>query len=388
MEEGLKDYGTERVRVGEVLKGEIVSVNDKEIAVNVGYRADGIVPAAELPGEGTAEYKVGDRVDVLVTKVNDAEGSLELSVKKALSIVVWDELSEKMQSGDTFEVKVKEVVKGGLIAHYNSARVFIPASQAAAQYTEDLSGLVGTKFKVRLIELDVEKKKVVASRKVVEREELDQVKKHAMAILKVGQVVNGVVARLEPFGAFVDLGGYDGLVHVSNMSWRRINHPSELLKVGDHVEAEIIKIDSDKEKISLKLTNIGDNPWESIQQNYKIGGVYHGVVGKMLNYGVFIRLDDGVEGLCHISELSDQHVKFPSDVVSVGQEVEARVIAIDPAAQKISLSLKEARDERVEDVEEVEEDNELIFPGLGVKPTTLADLFNRGTQKREHSKRK
>lgn len=383
MEEGLKDYGTERVRVGEVLKGEVISVNDKEIAVNVGYRADGIVPAAELLGEGTSEYKVGDQVDVMVTKVNDAEGSLELSVKKAMAVVVWDDLSKHMESGEPFEVKVKEVVKGGIVAHYNGARVFIPASQASAQYVEDLNALVGAKFKVKLIELDIEKKKVVASRKTVEREELDQLKKHAMAILKVGQVVKGVVARLEPFGAFVDLGGYDGLVHVSNMSWRRINHPSEVVKVGDHVEAEVIKIDSEKEKISLKLTNVGDNPWESIQENYRVGAIYHGVVGKMLNYGVFIRLDDGVEGLCHISELSDQHVKFPSDVVSVGQEVQARVIAIDPVAQKISLSLKEARDERVEDVEdEEEESNELIFPGLGVKPTTLADLFNRDLKKK------
>lgn len=388
MEEVLKDYGTERVRVGEVLKGEIISVNDKEIAVNVGYRADGIVPVAELPAEGTSDYKLGDKVDVMVTKVNDAEGSLELSVKKAMAVVVWDDLSKRMESGDTFEVKVKEVVKGGVVAYYNGARIFIPASQASVQYLEDLSGLVGTKFKVRLIELDVEKKKVVASRKVVEKQELELVKKHAMAILKVGQIVKGVVVRLEPFGAFIDLGGYDGLVHVSNMSWKRIHHPSEVLKVGDHIEAEIIKIDSEKEKISLKLTNVGDNPWESIQETYRVGGVYHGVVGKMLNYGVFIRLDDGVEGLCHISELSDQHVKFPSDVVSVGQEVEARVIAIDSAAQKISLSLKEARDERVEEVEEAEEDNELIFPGLGVKPTTLADLFNRDLRKKENTKRK
>ncbi len=370
MEEGLKEYSVERVRVGDVLKGEVISVNEKELAVNVNYRADGIVPAQELPNETTEGYKVGDSIEVMVVSTYDNDGNLLLSVVRAYATVVWEEFEQYLESGEVFEVDVKEVTKGGVVAKYKGARVFIPASLVSATYVEDLSQFVGQKLKVQIVDLDKSKRRAVASAKALAEKARKAEMEEKLATMKVGDVVKGKVVRIESYGAFVDLGGIDGLLHVSNMSWKRIKHPTEVVKNGDEVEVEITKIDTEKQNISLKLSDIPANPWESVDANFHAGEIYKGTVTKVQPYGAFIKLDEDIEGLCHISELSEERVAKTEDVVNVGDEVEVRVLSVDSKARKISLSIKSAKD-----TEYVELPKEEGTVELGIKPTTLADLF-------------
>ncbi len=370
MEEGLKEYSVERVRVGDVLKGEIISVNEKELAVNVNYRADGIVPAQELPNETTEGYKVGDSIEVMVVSTYDNDGNLLLSVIRAYATVVWEEFEQYLESGEVFEVDVKEVTKGGVVAKYKGARVFIPASLVSATYVKDLSQFVGQKLKVQIVDLDKSKRRAVASAKALAEEARKAEMEEKLATLKVGDVVKGKVVRIESYGAFVDLGGIDGLLHVSNMSWKRIKHPTEIVKSGDDVEVEITKIDTEKQNISLKLSDIPENPWDSVEVKFHAGEIYKGTVTKVQPYGAFIKLAEDIEGLCHISELAEERVAKTEDIVNVGDEVEVRVLSVDSKARKISLSIKSAKD-----TEYVELPKEEGSVELGIKPTTLADLF-------------
>ncbi len=374
MEEGLKEYSVERVRVGDVLKGEVISVNDKELAVNVNYRADGIVPAAELPNETTEGYNVGDPIEVMVISTYDNDGNLLLSVVRAYATVVWEEFEKYLESEELFEVDVKETTKGGVVAKYKGARVFIPASLLSAGYVKDLSEFVGKKLKVQIVDLDKSKRRAVASAKTEAEKERQAMLKEKMDTLKVGDVVKGKVVRIEAYGAFVDLGGIDGLLHVSNMSWKRIKHPSEVVKNGDEVEVEITKIDPEKQNISLKLDNIPENPWESVSTRYSVGEIYKGTVTSVQTYGAFIKLEEDIEGLCHISELATERVEKTEDVVNVGDEVEVRVLGIDVRARKISLSIKATKEDYVPEPPKTE-NNDVAAVELGIKPTTLADLF-------------
>ncbi len=380
MEEGLKEYSVARVRVGEILTGKVITVNEKELAVNVGYRSDGIVPAAELPDESTANYKHGDDIEVMVIRTDDGDGNLLLSVIRTYAIVVWDELDALLQSQNNFVVDVKEVVKGGVIARYKGARIFVPASQVAAGYVADLSEFVGKKLEVRMVEVDKAKHRAVASAKAISAEKVKAARKEALAALRAGQIINGKVVRLESFGAFVDLGGCDGLLHISNMSWKRLKHPSEMLKVGDLVKVEVTKIDLEKENISLRLTDIPENPWDNINSKYKVGEVYKGKVARLQNFGAFINLEADVDGLCHVSEIAAERVELPSDVLKVGDEVEVKVLAVDKAEKRISLSIKAvnavaaAAETSAPTDSEVKEDAAEAVE-LGIKPTTLADVF-------------
>ncbi|MDO4800278.1 MAG: 30S ribosomal protein S1 [Bacillota bacterium] len=370
MEEGLKEYGLDKIHTGDVLTGKVLSSSAKGITVNIGYRSDGVVAPEELPNENPQDYREGDEVEVMVVKLDDGEGNVVLSVTRAFERVVWDEFAELHASGTAFPLLLKEVVKGGLVGKYKGARVFVPASQASAHYVEKLDELVGQTVSVRLTDFDRDKQKVVASRRVVEREELDAIKTQAIASLKPGQVLTGRVARLEKFGAFIDLGGYDGLAHISQLSWRRVSKPEEVVSVGDSVDVEVLSVDSEKQKISLKLTNIKDNPWETIDAKYVVGQVYPGRVVRILNFGAFVELEEGVEGLVHISELSDERVKFPSDVVAVGDTVEVSVLSVDKKERRISLSMKQAKEEEREQANEAA--SEYVEEK---KATTMADLF-------------
>lgn len=370
MEEGLKEYSVARVRVGDVLVGKVISVNEKELAVNVGYRSDGIVPVAELPDETTENYKANDEIEVMIISTDDGEGNLLLSVTRAYATVVWDEFEALVESKQIFEVVVKEAVKGGVVARYKGARVFIPASQVSTGYVENLSEFVGQKLQVRMVEVDKTKHRAVASAKSVKSEQLEAQRKEALTKIKVGDEVLGTVVRIESYGAFVEIGGLDGLLHISNMSWKRIKHPSVLVKVGDKVKVEVIKIDAEKGNVSLKLSDIPENPWDGIEARYRVGGIYTGRVARIQKFGVFINLEEDVDGLCHISELSTERVNTPEEVVQIGAEVQVKVLSINKAEQRISLSMKAAKEGEAVVVPE-----EAPVDGLGIKPTTLADLF-------------
>lgn len=379
MEEGLREYSVSRVRVGEILTGKVITVSEKELAVNVGYRSDGIVPAAELPDESTANYKQDDDIEVMVISTDDGEGNLRLSVVRAFATVVWDEFQALVESQENFFVDVKEAVKGGVVAKYKGARVFIPASQVAAGYVADLSEFVGKKLEVRMVEVDKSKHRAVASAKAISAEKVKAARKEAVAKLSVGAVISGKVVRLEQFGAFIDLGGCDGLLHISNMSWKRIKHPSEVLKVGDIVKVEVTKVDVEKENVSLRLLDMPENPWNTVDSRYKVGGVYKGVVARLQNFGAFINLEEDVDGLCHVSEISVERIAQPSDVLKAGDEVEVKVLAVDKAEKRISLSIKAVNAPEITEaaapVETVKSESAAEPVELGIKPTTLADVF-------------
>lgn len=383
MEEALKEYGVESIRVGDVLTGSVISVSDKEITVNIGYRSDGIVDISELPNETTADYKENDKVDVMVVKTDDGEGSVILSVNRANYTMVWSEFSELMESKDSFEVIVKEAVKGGLVARYKGARVFIPASLASDSYLEDLSVLVGKNLLVKMEDLDLDKKKAVASRRAVEKIEKAEARNEAFQTLRPGAIKSGKVVRIEKYGAFIDLGGYDGLMHVSQMSWRRIESPNEVMKVGDVLDVEIINVDPVKQKISLKLVDMPESPWNNLDK-YEVGKIYEGKVVRIQPFGAFISLEDGLEGLCHVSQVSANRVKTPSDVLKEGDVVQVKLISMDKEAKKLSLSIKQtiegveedSSDYRTRSVREKQPSAAEINKYIDeVKPTTLADLF-------------
>ncbi len=329
---------------GDILKGKVISVGKDDVIVNIGHMSDGVISKVELSYDGTLEpidvVSVGDEIDVFVMKVNDEEGQIKLSKKRADQIVVWDEMNKLLKSGNPIEVCVKDIVKGGAVVYIKGIRAFIPASQLSAQYVEDLSVFTGKSMMVKVIEVNKDKKSVVLSRKQIEIAEREAIQKELWEKLSVGDVLDGEVKRLESFGAFIDIGGLDGLAHVSALSWQRVKHPSEVVSVGDKVEVEILGIDKKQERLSLKVLNAQENPWNSIANKYAVNDIVVGEVVRLTNFGAFVKLDSGIEGLVHISEISDSHINNPKDVLEVGDEVKVRIMNIKPSEHRISLSIK------------------------------------------------
>jgi small subunit ribosomal protein S1 len=365
----LDQYGaTEKLYTGDVVEGTVISSNADEVMVNIHYMADGILPKTELPDGNPLDFKPGQVIKVFVLKSDDGEGNVLLSLKKAYEIIIWDEFQTLFDTHKSFNVKIKEAVKGGVVGLYQGASVFIPASQLSMAYVEDLKPFVGMTLPVMITEYDAAKKKVVASHKTILKDQLAVKKADQMSRIGVGDDFTGTVVRLADYGAFVDLGGVDGLIHVSQMSWKRVKHPSEVLKEGDVVKVVVLSVDRDKEKISLKLAEVKENPWETITDRYAIDDIVTGRVTRLMNFGAFVEIEEGIEGLIHISELSENHINKPSEAVSIGDEVNVMILDIDSAANRLSLSLKAAKE--VEDT--VGYDYEEEEP---VQNTTLSDLF-------------
>lgn len=369
MSELLAQYdSTERLYSGDVVAGTVISSNQDEVMVNINYMADGILPKSELPDGNPLAFEAGQTLKVYILKMDDGDGNVLLSLTKAYDVIVWDEFQKLYDDKQSFDVKVKEAVKGGVVAHYKGASVFIPASQLAVSYVEDLNSFIGMTLEVELSEYDASKKKVVASHKEILKKRMATKKVDALARISQGDVMTGTVVRLADYGAFVDLGSVDGLIHVSQMSWRRVKHPSEVMKEGDVVEVIVLSVDREKEKISLKLAEIHENPWHTIADHYQVGDLVRGRVTKLMNFGAFVEIEEGIEGLVHISELAEQHVTRASEIVSVGDEVDVVILDMDAATQKMSLSIKAAADM---DVMETEGYDEADQP----TNTTLSDLF-------------
>lgn len=359
---------TERLYSGDVVEGTVISSNQDEVMVNINYMADGILPKAELPDANPLSFQAGQKLKVFIVKLDDGDGNVLLSLTKAFDIIVWDEFQKMFDEKQSFAVKVKEVVKGGVIAHYKGASVFIPASQLAVSYVEDLSSFVGMTLDIALTEYDASKKKVVGSHKEILKKQLAVKKSDALARISPGDVMTGTVVRMADYGSFVDLGGVDGLIHVSQMSWRRVKHPSEVMNEGDVVDVIVLSVDREKEKISLKLAEVHENPWQTIRERYEIGDLVTGRVTKLMNFGAFVEIEEGIEGLIHISELAEQHVTRPSEIVAIGDEVSVVILDMDTDAQKMSLSLKAAA--------EMDEIISVDFEeGVQETQTTLSDLF-------------
>lgn len=348
------DKSMKRIRSGDIVKGKVIKVNEEEVLVNIGYMADGIITKQEISDDENIDprdiLKPEDEIDVIILQTDDGEGNVILSKKQADQIVVWDELNDYYTTGKMFEVTVKEVVKGGVIANIKGVRGFIPASQLSINYVEDLGKYVGQILKVKLIEFDRETRKVVLSRKEVEQHERENKKKVLWRTLKKGEKRKGVVSRLTRFGAFVDLGGADGLIHLTDLSWKRVLDPAEVVKVGDKVEVYVIDFDEKKDRISLGLKDIEEDPWNDLIKKYKINDVVEGKVVRITNFGAFVEVEPGLEGLVHISQVTDKHIAKVGEVLSLGDQVKVKIIEIKPEEKRMSLSIREAAEGYGEDI--------------------------------------
>jgi len=353
------------------------------VLVDVGAKSEGVIPLRELSSFQVSSphdvVKVGDKIDVFVVKSEDNEGRLILSKERADAEKTWAALEGKLQEGDPAEGTVREVVKGGLLVDIG-VRAFLPASLVDRGYVEDLTKFIDQKITARVIEINRARKKVILSRKAVLEEEYARKREEMFENLRENQVVRGTVRRLTSFGAFVDIGGIDGLLHISEMAWHRVNHPSEVVKVGDEVDVMVLRIDRENEKISLGLKQVLQNPWETAAEKYPVGSVVPARVVRLASFGAFVQLEPGVEGLVHISHLADRHVEKPDDVVKEGQEVSVKVLSVDPKEKRIRLSIREVEKERAPRPTKAQEDPKIHESGEGGSVTIgdlVGDIFDQ-----------
>ena len=330
---------------GDTVKGTVIMVTDNEVMVNIGYKSDGIIKKEDYTWEPDANLKElvkpGDEVEVMVVSINDGEGNVVLSKKLLDAEKNWHKIEAAYNEKTPIEGYVKEIVKGGAIVELMGIRGFMPASQFDIRYSEDLSSYVNTKVLVNVIEYDPEKRKVVVSRKTLLKKEQEAKEKAVWETIEAGQRLNGEVKRLTDFGAFVDIGGVDGLIHISELSWSRVKHPSEVVKPGNKVEVVVLSVDKEKRKISLGLKQTLPEPWTAAGDKYKVGDIVEVKVLRFSNFGAFVELEPGIDGLVHISQISDKRISKPADALSIGEIVNAKIIDIKPEEKKISLSIRE-----------------------------------------------
>lgn len=340
--------GLKKIYVDDIMEGKIIAITDTELLINLGYISDGIIPIEETMVNDEMSlkdlYKEGDIIKAKIIKKDDGDGNVLLSIKKAEEILVWDELEEAYKNEKNIVVKVNEIVKGGAVCNVKGVRAFIPASLISTKYVEDLKDYLGRVLTVKIIEFNKEDKKIILSRKVVESLENETKRSELFKSIKIGNKYMGTVVKLMNFGAFVDMGGVQGLVHINDLSWKRIKHPSEIVKEGDKVEVYVLDIDTKTKKIALGLKDINEDPWINLTKNYSIGKVVLGEVVRITNFGAFVKIGDGIEGLVHISEMSDKRISKPEDIVSVGDNVQVKIIGIDTSARRIQLSMKSAEE--------------------------------------------
>lgn len=346
-----------KIHRGDILKGEVIYVTNNEVMVNINYKSDGIIDREELSNDPDVKpkdlYKVGDEIDVYVVKLDDGEGNVVLSARRVYDFKNWDIIEQIFNNKERVECKVLNSVKGGLSVLVNGVNGFMPASQVSISFVNDLSIYKGKTLIVKVIDFDKEKKRVILSRKEVEREELNNKRKELWASLEVDQLIEGTVQRLTDFGAFVDLGGVDGLIHISDLSWNRVKHPSNVVKVGQKVLVRVLALDKDKNRISLGLKQTIEEPWSAFSKNVKVGDVVEGTVVNLLDFGAFVRLNEGLDGLLHVSQISKEHINKPSDALKIGQKLNVKVIEINEEDKKISLSLKDAMETNEETTETI-----------------------------------
>lgn len=372
-----KEYGRRDIRQleeNEIIKAQVVQVRDDMIFVDVGTKSELEIPLADLTAKEVMSAKevvaVGDIIDVLVLRATD-EDKIRLSARLAAQQKAWMDLKKHYRDKTPVQAKVKEVVKGGLIADLADVRAFIPASQIDRGFVEDLSKYVGQTYDFMITELeDGRHRRVVLSRRAILDAQHEENKKEVYASLHEGDIKEGVVSRLADFGAFVDLGkGVEGLLHISEIAWERLKHPSERLSVGMKVKVEVAKVDTEKERISLSMRSLSPHPWEGITERYSEGQVVTGTVTRIAPFGVFVRVEEGIEGLIHISQLSNQRVAKAEEVVSPGQTVQAKVIKVDPESRRLSLSMREAAQPSEEEVEYQK------YMQTESAPVTVADML-------------
>ena len=339
MEASLRDF-----KDGDIMEGVVVKIDRDEILLDIGYKSEGVIPSKELSIRHDVDpnevVKVGDRIEALVLQKEDKEGRLILSKKRAQYERAWGRIEETMASGHTIKGPVIEVVKGGLILDIG-LRGFLPASLVDLRRVRDLQPYIGTELECKIIELDRNRNNVVLSRRAFLEESQSEGRKKFLENLQKSERRKGTVSSIVNFGAFVDLGGVDGLVHVSELSWKHVDHPSEVVAVGQEVEVEVLDVDLERERVSLSLKATQEDPWKEFERRYKAGEVIPGQVTKLVPFGAFVRVSQGIEGLVHISELSHEHIDTPESVLSVGDEVQVKVVDVDVSRRRVSLSMRQ-----------------------------------------------
>jgi small subunit ribosomal protein S1 len=351
MEDWYGATGITEFEEGEVVRGRVVHVGTSEVLVDVGYKSEGAIPIEEFHRGGSLP-KVGDELDVYLEAKEDAEGLIVLSKEKADKIKVWDLVSQAYEKGSPVEGRVVEVVKGGLAVDVG-VKAFLPGSQVDLRPVKNLAGMVGQTIRAKVIKLNRRRGNVVLSRRVVLEEERDEKKKHTLEVLHEGMTLTGTVKNITDYGAFIDLGGIDGLLHVTDMSWGRVGHPSEIFQVGDQVEVVVLHFDRETGRVSLGYKQKSSDPWENVEQRYAPGTKVRGRVVSLTNYGAFVELEPGVEGLVHVSEMSwTRRVRHPSKIVNVGDDVDVVVLDVNRGAKRISLGMKQVEPDPWQTIEE------------------------------------
>ena len=337
LEESLKT-----IRTGEIVTGKVIDVKDDEIVLNIGYKSDGIIPRSEYTNDSNADLRnlvqVGDEMEAKVVKVNDGEGQVALSYKRLAADKGNKRLEEAFENHEVLTAKVAQVLDGGLSVLVDEARVFIPASLVSDTYEKDLTKYAGQEIEFVITEFNPKRRRVIGDRKQLMVAKKAEMQKELFERIHVGDTVEGVVKNVTDFGAFIDLGGADGLLHISEMSWGRVENPKKVFKAGEQVRALIKDISGEKIALSLKFPE--ENPWVKAVDNYAVGNVVTGRVARMTDFGAFVELEPGVDALLHVSQISREHVDKPADVLSIGQEIEAKVVDFNGEDKKISLSMK------------------------------------------------
>ncbi len=367
---------------GDVVTGKVVRIDKDEVLVDIGYKSEGVIPSHELSIRKSVdpadEVELGDEVDALVLTKEDQEGRLILSKKRARFEKAWRRIEAAAESGEPVPGQVIEVVKGGLIIDLG-VRGFLPASLVDIRRVHNLDEFMGQQLECKVIELNRSRNNVVLSRRAVLEEERKEVREQILGRLQPGQVVEGNISNIVDFGAFVDLDGIDGLIHISELSWSHVNHPSEVLSIGDTVRVKVLDIDRDRQRISLGLKQTQEDPWQRVVDSHAQGDVVEGKVTKVVAFGAFVEILPGVEGLVHISELAEHHVENPTEVVEPGQQVQVRILEVDDERRRLSLSIKRVegtglplRDVRVVESSEPADVAEAV-PELGLSEEVFSE---------------
>ena len=345
---------------GDLIDGTVVKIEHDEVLVDIGFKSEGVIPARELSIRKDADpsevVNLGDKIEALVLQKEDKDGRLILSKKRAEYERAWIQVEDKFKAGEVVTGEVIEVVKGGLILDIG-LRGFLPASLVDLRRVKDLSAYLGTEIEARVIEMDRNRNNVVLSRRVLLEEGRKNERAEILEKLSKGMRLKGTVSSIVDFGAFVDLGGIDGLIHISELSWSHVNHPSEVVKVGEEVEVEVLDVDLQRERISLGLKQTTEDPWTKLVETYPVGTVVDGKVTKIVPFGAFIELGANVEGLVHISEMAMKHIDSPAQVVHVGDTVKVKVMDVNVERRRISLSMKAAAEELGIEIEVAEPEN-------------------------------
>jgi len=359
MEEYLdqEEASSKRLAHGDIIDGVVVRVDPDEVLVDVGSKSEGVISSRELGTKeaGTPDLQSGDRIKVFVLQPENEDGNVVLSLRRARAESVWLKAQDKQVSGELMEAEVREQNKGGLIVNILGLRGFLPTSQVSRTHSANLQELVNQRIGVKILEVNRKRNRLIVSQKAAFDEDRARQRTELFDRLKVGDDVRGKVSGLTSYGAFVNLGAADGLIHISELSWDRVANVGDVLQVGQDIDVRVIKLDPETSRISLSLRQLGQDPWDHIEKRYPPGAIIEGEVTKTKKYGAFLQIGDGIEGLLHISELAWEHVEHTEDVVQVGQKLKVRVLQADRARRRISLSLKQAEEtpsrERIEDSE-------------------------------------